>query len=143
MAKVDRLEIDEYPFENTDLEAAYTEHPRPAGMAIQKGLRCSSKRAREIEAHGHYRRPPLSGRKFCYACGSIEEVDLVSVNAVRRTVDDMEPAWVEAVKDAARMFNTPDLIKGWLEDDWGLDLQVIVAILMNLDARGELPDGQE
>jgi hypothetical protein len=141
MAMVDRLEIDEYPFENPDLEAAYTEHPYPAGMAIRKGLRHSSKRARELEAHGLYKKPPLSGRKFCYACGSFEEVDLVSVNAVRRTVDEMEPAWIEAVKDAARIFNTPDLIKGWLEDDWGLDLQVVVAILMNLEAQGELPEG--
>ncbi len=134
------LEIDEYAFANPDLEAAYTEHPHPAGMAIRHGLRQSSRRARELEAHGLYRKPPLTGRKLCYACGSLEEVDLVSVNAVRRTVDEMEPAWVEAVKDAARMFNQPDLIKGWLEDEWGLDLQVVVAILMNLEARNELPD---
>lgn len=138
--RVDQLEIDEYPFDNPALEAAYTEHPRPAGMAIRPGMRHSSRRARELEGHGLYRRPPLTGRKLCYACGSLEEVDLVSVNAVRRTVDEMEPAWVEAVKDATRMFNTPDLIKGWLEDEWGLDLQVVVAILMNLDARGELPE---
>lgn len=133
------LQIDDFPFANPDLEAAYTEHPIPAGMAIRHDLRRSSKRAREVEAHGHYRRPPLTGRKFCYPCGSLEEVDLVSVNAVRRTVDEMEPEWVEAVKDAARMFNQPDLIRGWLEEEWGLDLQIVVAILMNLEARGELP----
>ncbi len=134
---VNRLEIDEFLFSNPELEAAYTEHPWPAGMAIKKGLRHSSHRAREVEAHGHYRRPPLTGRKFCYACKSLEEVDLVSVNAIRRAVDEMEPAWVEAVRDAARMFNQPDLIAGWCE----LDLQVVVAILMNLEARGELPEG--
>lgn len=137
----DHLQIDDFDFVTPCLDAAYTEHTDPAGMAIRRDLRRSSKRAREVEAHGHYKRPPLSGRKLCYACGSLEEVDLVSVNAVRRTVDEMEPAWVEAVKDATRMFNTPDLIKGWLEDEWGLDLQVVVAILMNLEARGELPEG--
>ncbi len=135
------LEIDEFLFANPDLDAAYTEYPQPAGMAIRRDLRQSSKRARELEAHGLYKKSPLTGRKLCYACGSLEEVDLVSVNAVRRTVDEMEPAWVEAVKDAARMFNQPDLIKGWLEEEWGLDLQVVVAILMNLEARGELPEG--
>lgn len=137
--RVAPLEIDDYPFDNPDLEAAYTEHPRPAGMAIRGDLSPSSRRAREVEAHGHYRRPPLTGRKLCYACGSLERVDLVSVNAVRRVVDEMEPSWVGAVKDATRLFNSPELIKGWLQEEWGLDLQVIVAILMNLDARGELP----
>lgn len=134
-----RLEIDEVGFSTPGLEAAYTEHPYPAGMGIRKGLRHSSRRAREVEAHGHYKKPPLASRKLCYACGSLEEVDLVSVSAVRRTVDAMEPDWVAAVKDAARMFNQPDLIAGWLE----LDLQVVVAILMNLEARGELPETTE
>ena len=134
------LEIDDYTFDNPDLEAAYTEHPWPAGMAIKVDLRPSSKRAREIEGHGHYERPPLTGRKTCYACDSLTEVDLVSVNAIRRTVDRMEPMWVEAVKDSTRMFNSPDMIKGWLEDEWGLDLQVVIAILMNLEARGEIPE---
>ncbi len=133
-----KLEIDEYPFSNPDLDAAYTEHPNPAGMAIRRDLRHSSRRAREVEAHGHYRRPPLNGRKLRYACGSLEEVDLVSVNAVRRTVEEMEPVWVEAVKDASRMFNQPDLIAGWCE----LDLQVVVAILMNLEARQELREDE-
>lgn len=133
------LEIDDFPLSNPRLEAAYTEFPNPAGMAVKRGLRASYRRAREIEAHGLYKKPPLAKRKFCYACGSLEEVDLVSVDAVRRMVDEMEPAWVAAVKDATLMFNSPDLIQGWLEDEWGIPLQVVVAILMNLEARSELP----
>ena len=135
MERVSHLEIDEFAFTNPDLEAAYTEYPQPAGMAIRKDLPHDSKRAREIEAHGHYKKPPLTGRKLCYACGSLEQIDLASVNAVRRVVDEMEPGWVLAVKDAVQIFNQPELIAAWCE----LDLQVVVAILMNLDMRDELP----
>ncbi len=136
-----RLDIDEFEFVTPGLEGIYTEFPRPAGMAIRRGLSRSSHRAREVEAHGHFLRPPVTGRKLCFRNRVLEELDYGSVRAIRRTVDEMEPAWVDAVKRAAWMgFNRADLIAGWLWDEWALDLQVVEAILLNLKERGELPD---
>ena len=132
-----RLEIDEFDFTNPELEAAYTEYPTPAGMAIRRDLPAPARRAREIEAHGYYRRPPRGGRKLCYACRSLEDLDYVAVEAIRSVIDDLQPSWVEEVKEAARMSNDPRWIAAWVE----VSVQVVVAILLNLEARGQLAEG--
>lgn len=128
--------IEEFYLGEPDLEAYYTEFPCSA-MAIQPHLSNAWKRARVLEAHGYYRRPPRAGRKACFANFSPEEIDPISVRAVRSEVDRMQPEWVEEVRDATRLFNRADLIAGWCE----LPPQVVVAILENMKARGELSEG--
>lgn len=138
------LKIDEFPFRNPLLDGAFIDgewrsNGKPSVMVLRPDLPPHARRAREIEAHGHDKKPPITGRKFCYVCPSIEDLDYMSVSAVRRVVDHMAPEWVEAVSDATRLFNRADMIQGWLEGIFDIELQVIEAILLNLEARGELP----
>lgn len=119
------------------VEGFYTEFADEPTMAIQKGLSHIQRRARELEGYGYYRRPPMWGRKLCFAAKSEEQVDYGTVRAIRRVIGDMEPSWVEDVKDACRMFNDTRLIADWCE----LPVQAVLAILSLLEARGELPEG--
>lgn len=107
-------------------------------MAIQTGLPHASERAREIEGHGYDRRPPRAGRKFCLAAYSEEHVDWGTVRALRPVIEGMEPEWVVSVKDACRISGNERVIAAWCE----LPLQAVVAILLNLEAQGELPEDQ-
>ena len=128
--------IEEWDLGSNHVEAYYTEYPYSA-MAIQPDLRNSTKQARELEAHGYYRRPPRSGRKFCFAPRHAHDFDDVAIGALRSVVDDLQPSWVEEVKDATRMSNDVRWIAAWCE----LSPNVVVAIIENLKARGELPGG--
>lgn len=116
------------------VEGFYTEFADEPTMAVQSGLPHVRKRAREIEGEGYYRRPPLWGRKLCFAAITEEQVDYGTVRAIRRVVEDMEPSWISAVKEACRIGNDPRVIAAWCE----LPLQIVVAILAQLEARGEL-----
>lgn len=138
------LRIDEFPFRNPLLDGAFIDgawrtDDKPSVMVLRPDLPPHARRAREIEGHGHDKRPPITGRKLCYTCFTVEDLDYMSVSAVRRVVDQMAPEWVEAVRDAVRLFNRADMIQGWLKGIWDIELQVIEAILLNLEARGELP----
>lgn len=46
----------------------------------------------------------------------------------------MEPAWIEAVKDACRVSNNTRVIAAWCE----LPVQVVLAVLALLEAKGEI-----
>jgi hypothetical protein len=116
------------------VEAFYSEFTDEPSMTIQSGLSYAGKRARELEGHGYYQRPPMWGRKLCMSARTEEQVDYGTIRALRRVVDDMEPGWVDAVKDACRIANDPRIIAAWCE----LPLQVVVAILAQLEARGDL-----
>jgi hypothetical protein len=63
-------------------------------------------------------------------------LEAVEIDAIHSVVEDLRPSWVGEVKEAARISNRPRWIADWCE----LSEQVVVAILMNLEARGELPD---
>ena len=118
------------------VEAFYSEFTHEPSMTIQTGLSHARNRARVLEGHGYYKRPPRWGRKCCFAASDEDQVDYGTVRALRRVLEEMEPAWVEAVKDACRMFNEPRLIAGWCE----LPVQVELAALAVLEARGECAD---
>lgn len=120
------------------VEGFYTEFADVPTMAIQSGLPPAHKRARELEGHGYYLKPPTWGRKCCFAAPDEEYVDYGTIRALRRVVEDMEPSWVEAVEDACKMFNEPRLIAGWCE----LPMQVVLAVLAVLEVQGKLPAGQ-
>ena len=119
------------------LEAYYTEHPRPATLAVDPDLLPFQREAREVEARGYGKRRPRDGRKFCFAPRWEHDFDPAAVEAIRSVIDDLRPSWVSEVKEAARLSNRPRWIADWCE----LSEQVVVAILMNLKARGELPEG--
>ena len=128
--------IEEFYLGEPDLGAYYTEFPVSA-MAIQPDLQNITREARELEAHGYHRRPPRSGRKFCFAPRDPYDFDEVAVNALRSVVDDLQPSWVEEVREATRISNDTRWIAAWCE----LSPNVVVAIIENLKARGELPEG--
>lgn len=131
------LKIKSHNLGGFPVEGYYTEFAKEPTMAIQTGLPHVRRRAREMEGHGYYRRPPYAGRKFCFAAASEEHVDFGTVRALRRVVQEMEPSWVEAVRDATRMSNETRWIADWCE----LPIQAVIAILLVLEARGELPEG--
>lgn len=123
--------------EGQTLEAFYTEHAAKPLMAVSRGVPRVARRARELEGHGYRRRPPSTGRKFCFAAHSVEDVDWGTVRALRGVLDEMEPAWIAEIQDACRISNEPRLIAAWCE----LPLQIVIAALLDLEARGELPTG--
>ncbi len=130
------LKIKERDLGGNGLEAYYTEHPHPATLAVQRDLLPHVREAREVEGCGYYRRPPKDGRKFCFRPRWEYDFDPTAINAIRSVIEDLRPSWVEEVRDAARLSNRPRWIADWCE----LSEQVVVAILMNLKARGELPE---
>jgi hypothetical protein len=130
-----RLEIDEFEFRNERLEGFYTEHPKPAGLAVRPMLAVDDVEALRVEAEGYLRRPPRTGDKFCYEPDSLEDMNRERIMACRRTVEQERPDWVEAIKDAARIANDTIFIIAYS----CVPPYPAVAILENLRDRGELP----
>lgn len=118
-----------------DLEAYGVFKPERAIMAVRPDLPSTRKRARVLEGYGCWIKPPIGGRRICYTARSVEDLDPVSVRAIRRTVDQMEPDWVRAVKEECRVSNDLEEIA----DRCDLDIQAVAAIIRNLQERGELP----
>lgn len=116
------------------VEAFYTEFTEQPTMAIQSGLSHADRRAREMEGHGYYLRPPLRGRKCCFSSASEEQVDYGTIRALRRVVGKMEPSWVQSVTEACSISNNSRVIAAWCE----LPLQAVVAILADLEVSGDL-----
>ena len=116
------------------VEAYYTEHPRPATLAVEPDLLPYQREAREVVGAGYYRKPPKGGRKFCFKPRWEHDFDPAAINAIRCVVDEMKPSWVWEVREAARMSNSTRWIADWCE----LSEQVVVAILGMLRERGEV-----
>ncbi len=100
-----------------------------AAGAIHWDLRPEAARARELEIHGLYEKPPKHGAKFSFAVNSVEQIDAVTVRAIRRVVDRLAPEDVEAVKDARRISGDPRWIAAYCD----IDFQEVVAVLANLN----------
>ena len=97
-------------------------------MGIQPHLPPVRKRAREIEAHGYYRRSHgflrrlFAGRRqsFSDGLGLFGETPhwsppAYSVAAVASVVAEIEPEWVAAVEEARRFADDARLIAAWCE----------------------------
>ena len=84
-----------------------------------------------MEIHGLYERPPRHGAKYSFRPASPDDVDGVTVNAIRRVVDRMAPLDVELVKDARRISGDPRWIAAYCD----IDYQEVVAVLANLNQR--------
>ncbi len=134
------LVIEERDLGGNYVEGYFTADPRPAYMAIQDGLRPETTRARCIEAHGYYRRPPHSRRKVCYLPPTPDALDEQAIRAMRPVIEDhISDAEISGVKESYRCASFSDAY--WIAWDCGLHPYVVIAILRNLEARGELPGG--
>lgn len=119
-----------------DAEAYYSEFPRPAILALAPTLERVDAEGRIVEAEGYYRKkPPKGGRKFCYTPRNAYDFDAGAINAIRSVIDDLRPSWVEEVRDACRISADPRWISAYCE----VSPQVVVAIMLNLEARDDLP----
>lgn len=130
------LRVRDYDLGGNGLEAYYTEHPRPAVLAVQPGLPRALREARRVEGEGYYRkRSPKGGRKFCFEVRDVADLDPNAVLAIRSVIEELRPEWVDEVREACRIFNHPRLIADWCE----LSIAAVVAIIGILEARGEVP----
>lgn len=133
------LVIEERELGGNYVEGYFTAYPRAAYMAIQRGVRPETKRCRSIEAHGYYRRPPRSLRKVCYLPPNPDAVDEQAIRAMRPVVEDhLSTHEVSEVKRSLRGSYLGDA--WWVAWDCDLHPYVVIALLRNLDARGELPE---
>lgn len=118
----------------------YTEHPKPAGMALSEDLGYQELEALEIEGESFLETGIASrwgGRVFCFTPKSYEKMSRRRLTALKKTVECKRPEWVEAIKQAARASNDMYVIIGLS----GVSPYPGVAILENLVERGELPGG--
>lgn len=132
------LEIKLRSIEVQDLHALYTEHPRPAGMALSEDLNYQELESLEVEGESFLETGVASkwgGRMLCFAPESYEKMSRRRIMSLKKTIERKRPDWVEAIKQAARASNDVYVIVGLS----GVSPYPAVAILENLAERGELP----
>ena len=117
----------------------YTEHPRPARLALDYGLSHEEQDALEIEAEGLLetgRAARGGGREWFFRPQDYESMSRRRINNLRKTVERKRPDWVEQVRMATLMDN--DLYT--IVHLSGVPPYPAVAILENMRDRGELPE---
>lgn len=118
-------------------ESYFTTYTTPDTVAIEESLDPAIADSREVEGVGYNsKRPPKGGRKWGFEQKHPYDFDPAAINSIRSVIDEVRPSWVEEVRDAARMSNDPRWIAAWCD----LSPHAVVAILLNLDSRNELPD---
>lgn len=133
------LVIEERDLGGHYVEAYFTADPQPAYMAIQHDVLPMTKRCRAIEGHGYYRRPPRSLRKVCYLPPSPYAIDEQAIEAMRPIIEEhITAAELNDVKYSYRASESGDA--WWIAWDCELHPYVVIAILRNLLAQGELAD---
>lgn len=131
------LEIEERDLGAGYVEGYFTEIPRPAYLAIQRGLPNETKQARAIEGAGLYRRPPRDGVKWMLLHDSLDTVDEAAIRAMRPVVEDhVSAADVNCIKRSYLAAEWGDAY--WIAWDCDLHPHTVIAILRNLVERGEL-----
>lgn len=106
-----------------------------AAFAIDENLPPAHKRSRHIEGLGNFVRPSKADERICFRASKAEHVDPQSVASIGRLVHELEPEWVECVKDVCRYTNVLEEIAG----DCELELNAAAAIVGRLIAAGEIP----
>lgn len=112
-------------------------------MAVQPWLSPIERRARELEAHGYYRRSGaflrklFAGRRQSYGMGIFLfgrmpdwEPPAYTVAAIGSVVEEMEPGWVESVREARRFADDLRVVAAWCE----LPLQAVLGCVRTADA---------
>ncbi len=106
-------------------------------MALQTGLPYETVRARIIEAHGYCKVPPKDGVKVMFMQRDLDSVDERAIRAIRRVVDDfVSAAEVKQIRNSYRAAEMKDAY--WIAWDCHIHPYVAIAVLRNLNARGEL-----
>lgn len=130
------MRVLEWGFRNNRLEGYVARDLDPSVLAVREDLSREARRARELEARGYEERP-LAFKwddKLLYAAGSLPEVDLDAVRALRPSIEQDEPGWVESVK---REWEECWSVE-YAADRSGVPIQAALAILLNLRDREEL-----
>lgn len=121
------------------IEAYFTALPQPGYMAIQEDVRPETRRARCMEAHAYYRRPPRSGRKVSYVQSNPDKVDEQTISALRRVVEyHLTSEEQQEVRCSYVACEYCDAY--WIAWDCELHPYVVIALLRNWAERGELPE---
>lgn len=105
-------------------------------FAVEESLPPSHKRSGEIEGMSCWIREPVEDSRVGLVATGADEVDPVSVARIKRLVGEVEPGWVEAVREACRGSNQLEKIA----EESGVDeLNAVAAIVSMLVESGELP----
>lgn len=112
--------------------------------AIEQTLPGAYRRSSEIKAMASWIKEPQEDRRIGLIAADASEVDPLSVIPLRRLVCELEPSWVEAVREACRHTN---ILEEIAEDagevageDGSLDLNAVAAIVSVLVENGELSE---
>lgn len=129
------IRIEEYDLGGPPLDAYCVFLEEFAALAVDPELPPAIKRAKELRAYGDWIKPPSAEDVPYFSAHEVTEVEARGVRSIRRVVDDLEPEWVEKVREECLVTNVPEIIADRTE----LDLSAIIAILENLIERDELP----
>jgi hypothetical protein len=121
------------------LPGAYTEfvESAPPNLILDQDLPYDEQDALEAEGRCYTVKGPRAKRKFCYPPSKVEDMDPERIRALRRCIEDLRPDWVGLVKWACQIDNVAHKIISYS----GVPPYPAYAILLNLKARGELPEG--
>lgn len=112
--------------------------------AIEETLPPAYMRSSEIKALASWIKEPQEDRRIGLLATEASEVDPLSVIPLRRLVCDLEPEWVEAVREACRHTNVLEEIAEdageIVGEESSLDLNAVVAIVSILIERNELSE---
>ena len=131
--------IIEHDIGGGSIQAYFYRHGHAEAFAIERSLPPAHKRSRQIEALSNFVRPFKADERVCFIARGPEDVDPQSVAAIGRLVEELEPSWVEAVREACRHTNDLRAIAGECE----LEMNAATAIVSRLAAAGELDDPDE
>lgn len=129
--------------EECDLGGGYVEgffniNEVSACLALQTGLPYETIEARIIEAYGYCQRPPKSGSKTILLQHHPDSIDHQAIAAMRRVIDDfITTAGIKDIKIAYLASEHGDPY--WIAWDLQIHPYVAIAVLDNLEGRGELP----
>ncbi len=139
--------IKQHELGGNNLEAYYFESKeRPVrAMAIDPDVEPERRRLWELVAHG-IERVPATTRLLIgnthppggfYFFAAVDEgrpdagADPLAVRAVFEVLEEMEPGWVRAVKDARRLAESPEVMAAWSE----VPIEAVLAVLGNWRTR--------
>lgn len=131
------VRVEEFELGGFPLEGYCVFTPYFAALAVDPNLPPAVKRAKQLRAYGDWIKPPPVEDRPYLAAYEIEQVEEVAVRSTRRVVSELEPEWVECVKEECVVTNIPKEIAGRC----GLDLTAVVAIIQDLVDAGEIEIG--
>lgn len=119
------------------LPGAYTEFvaDAPPSVLVSRDLSYEDQDALEAEGQCYEPKGPRARRKCLYHPRSLEEMDAERIQALRRCIENLRPEWLERVKWACQIDNVVHKIISYS----GVPPYPAYAILLNLEARNELP----